>query len=607
MSDKLASDNLTFIPTLTKDGFGNSRVDHDQMVAVNGSTVGQPQLQTCSACGYDNQDDARFCLNCGTSLGESCPVCYEPISPGSKFCGQCGTHLTHGQAVVLDSQTAVVAPALLPNAQADKIKIAAGKTAGERREVTVLFLDISNFTATSYYLDSEDVYIFIDEAMSLLVEVLNKYGGTVDKFTGDGLMALFGAPVAHENDPERAVRAALEMQDVLKPLQHRLKKSHGFEFEARIGINTGPVVAGNLGSDVHMEYTVIGDTVNLASRLESSASPGTILVSAETYQHIRPLFEFETLAPFPVKGIPTPVEAFRPIKLQEKPSRLRGLPGLEAPMVGRTESLDRLVEALKQVQLEQDRQTVFVTGEAGVGKSRLIAEFKKTLVEPQVKVFQGACLDYTRTRPLWVVIDLVKNILQLPESASEAVQRKVLENRLHQLDLPIDETLPYLGYILELTETDPKWTARLEQLDPTVMQRQTYAALRQFLMAEIGQTATVLIFEDLHWVDPASRDFLEFFMQSSSNSPLLLTLVSRSSERNTILHPLFEAALPDSEHMVDLRLRTLSEVEGQQLVDRLIRQSDPVANQLKRPLSNGRRVIPSTSKKLFECSLIRRG
>ncbi len=576
------SDQLAFVPTLTKDGFANNITEQGSKISLDGFVAQQFQLQSCPTCGYENQHDARFCLNCGSAMGQSCPVCLGPISAGSNFCGQCGTQLSRAQAIALESPAPVVAPSPLPAALSDKIKAASGKTTGERREVTVLFLDISNFTATSYYLDNEDVYIFIDEAMSLLVEVLQKYEGTVDKFTGDGLMALFGAPIAHENDPERAVRAALEMQSALRPLQERLKKSHGFEFEARIGINTGPVIAGNLGSDVHMEYTVIGDTVNLASRLETAANPGTILVSEETYHHTRPLFDFEALLPFSVKGIPDSVRAFRPISILEKPSRLRGLPGLEAPMVGREESLDRLFEALKQTQVEKNRQIVFITGEAGVGKSRLISEFRKTLYRLDVKIFQGACLDYTRTRPLWVVIDLIKDILRLPDGASGSLQRKILQNHLHQLNLPVDETLPYLAHILELPEADPDWAARLEQLDPAIMQRQIYAALRQFLMAEIGQTPTVLIFEDLHWVDPASRDFLEFFTQSSSDAPLLLVLVSRSSERETVMHPLFEIAMHDSEQMVDLQLRALSEVEGQQLVDKLIPHTDPAANQLKR-------------------------
>ncbi|GAB4424170.1 MAG: adenylate/guanylate cyclase domain-containing protein [Anaerolineae bacterium] len=573
------NENIVTVPTLTQVGFANGKLEPPVVMPAAHHSLQDSQPQQCPVCSYGNQSEARFCLNCGTALGRSCPVCLEPIAPHSKFCGQCGTQLIRGRAVA--AEPLPEEPALLPGPLADKIRLAAGRTTGERREVTVLFLDISNFTTTSYYLDSEEIYILVDEAMALLVEVLQKYGGTVDKFTGDGLMALFGAPVAHENDPERAVRAAMEMQSALRPLGRRLKASHGFEFQARIGINTGSVIAGNLGSDVHMEYTVIGDTVNLAARLEAAAQPGTILVSHETYSQTRQLFDFESLSPFPVKGLPEPVHAFRPKSIVQKPGSLRGLPGVESPMVGREALLGRLAEAQQQIRLQGKQQTVFVTGEAGLGKSRLIAEFRKTRLDPDVKVFQGACLEYTRPRPLWVVIDLIKDILQLPEERSGSLTRKILKNHLYRLNLALDETLPYLSHILELPQTDPEWALRLEQLDATIVQRQTFVALRQFLLAEIGQTPTVLVLEDLHWADPASRDFIEYFMQSSTAAPLLLILISRDAEQDPVMAPLFEAALRDSEHTVALQLRALSETETGQLVNHLVPQTDLTASTLK--------------------------
>ncbi len=185
----------------------------------------------------------------------------------------------------------------------------------ERREVTVLFLDMANSTVMAHVLDSEDIYLLTNEAMRLLAEVVYKYEGTIDKYTGDGLMALFGAPVAHENDPECAVRAALEMHTVLQPLRKRFNQEYDLDFQVRIGINTGPVIAGQIGSDRHREYTVIGDTVNLASRLETAAEPGTILVSFATYQRTRLFFRYKTLPPFTVKGKPHPIRAFRPLGL----------------------------------------------------------------------------------------------------------------------------------------------------------------------------------------------------------------------------------------------------------------------------------------------------
>jgi len=196
-------------------------------------------MRQCANCGHQNPDHIDFCLNCAATLGQHCPACGQPVPAGNKFCGQCGARLpeaaapppaTSRQSEVLQSLRAMMPPAL-----AEKITATAPQIIGERREVTVVFVDVLNFTAAAHSLDSEEVYLFVDEAMRLFVDVIYKYEGTIDKFTGDGLMALFGAPVAHENDPERAVRAALEMQTVLQPVRERVRQKHGFDLQVRIG------------------------------------------------------------------------------------------------------------------------------------------------------------------------------------------------------------------------------------------------------------------------------------------------------------------------------------------------------------------------------------
>ena len=199
-------------------------------------------MRFCGTCGYQNPANISFCLNCATPLETQCPACGQTVAGGSRFCGQCGTPLQAEQRPAAISgqpdETSQGMPPGMPTALAEKIKTASIKPPGERREVTVLFVDVANFTAVSHELDSEEVYHIVDEAISLLAEVVYKYEGTIDKFTGDGLMALFGSPVAHENSPERAIRAALDMQAVIQPLQQRLKQTHGFDFQIRVGINT---------------------------------------------------------------------------------------------------------------------------------------------------------------------------------------------------------------------------------------------------------------------------------------------------------------------------------------------------------------------------------
>src|SRR5262245_38551495 len=261
-------------------------------------------MRYCTACGQQLANDTAACSVC--TAVHRCPTCGSSVPVGDRFCGQCGARL---------GAPATPHPAVRTNII---------DTPSARREVTVLFLDVANFTAASHALDSEEVFVWIDETMRLLAAVVDKYEGTIDKFTGDGLMALFGAPVAHENDPELAVRAALEMQAVVQPLRERIRQRHGFDFQMRIGISTGQVIVGAVGNDAHAEYTVLGDTVNLASRLEKAAEPGTVLVGATTYQRTQPLFEYEILPPLHVKGVSEPLQTYRPLRLLDRPGSLRG-------------------------------------------------------------------------------------------------------------------------------------------------------------------------------------------------------------------------------------------------------------------------------------------
>ena len=531
-------------------------------------------MRQCANCGHQNPDHIDFCLNCAATLGQHCPACGQPVPAGNKFCGQCGARLpeaaapppaTSRQSEVLQSLRAMMPPAL-----AEKITATAPQIIGERREVTVVFVDVLNFTAAAHSLDSEEVYLFVDEAMRLFVDVIYKYEGTIDKFTGDGLMALFGAPVAHENDPERAVRAALEMQTVLQPVRERVRQKHGFDLQVRIGINTGLVVAGQVGGDLHMEYTVIGDTVNLAARLEAAADPGAILASFATYQRTRPFFQYRAPAPLFVKGIAEPVRVFQPIGVLAKPGRVRGLAGMEVPMIGRQNALARLHTALETVIQQRRCQVALITGEAGLGKSRLVAEFRQTVTQPQVKVFEGSCIAYTRSQPLWIVTELFRNILHLSETGPPGRQYQAIQAYLSGMGLRLDDVLPYLANLLGLAQSDPAMEARLQQLDASMLQRQTHAALRQILLAEALRDPTVLVFDDLHWVDVASRDFLEYLIQSTGDAPLLLILISRDSERKTVIRSLIATAEKNADQLLDIQLQPLSLLESQLLLDQLL-------------------------------------
>jgi class 3 adenylate cyclase len=468
----------------------------------------------------------------------------------------------------------------LPTELAKKTRVASLKALSEHRTVTVLLAGLTNFMAAFQYLDSEEVYVFTDEAISLLTEVVYKYEGTVDKFTGDGLMVLFGLPTAHENDPERAIRAALEMQTKLAPLLQQFKETCGFDFQLGIGIHTGEVVAGRIGSDFYMEYTVVGDTVARASELQQAAKPGTVLVSTETYQHTRPLFEFEVLPGVPFRGAASPAQAFRPLGFVTRPGRIRGLLEMQAPMIGRDNELNRLKAALDVVRHEQRRRIVLLAGEAGIGKSRLLAEFQSLMAGSGIGIYQGGCPRYARSRPLGIVAEIWRELLGLAATGSSSDQRDKLQHKLDDLGLAGNDIGPYLANVL----ADAGQWSQLEGLDPDTVQRQTHAALRQVLVAAARLAPMVLIFEDLQWVDQASREFLEYIIQTTGDEPFLLVLVSRQTERDTVTRSLLALAEEESGLLLDLSLSTLTAAESQALVDQLISESEPDLQALKKEI-----------------------
>ncbi|MGD2177482.1 MAG: AAA family ATPase, partial [Anaerolineae bacterium] len=442
---------------------------------------------------------------------------------------------------------------------------------------------IADFTAAAQALGTEDIYLLTDEVMRLLAEVIYKYEGTIDKFTGDGLLALFGVPVAHENDPERAVRAGLEMQRVLSPIGERVRRRHGVDIQARIGINTGLVIAGPIGNDFHLEYTVIGDTVNLADRIQAVAGPGTVAVSSAAFQRTRPIFRFEPLRPFAMKGRDHPVGAFRVLGLREQPDLVRGLPGLQTPMVGRQNALGKLQRALDRVRKTGRRQVILLTGEAGVGKSRLVKEFRRSAANTEAHFFQGSCMTYARSRPLWLLADVLRSIIGISEGDPASLQREAVRAYLNVLGL-VGSTQRQVITVLGLEQSEPAGQAPARNLDSAALRKLTYAALRGVFVAEAQQAPTVFVFDDLHWVDPASRDFLSELMQSSASMPAMIVLVSRDAEPNTPVHPLVNAIRKSSQSLVEVRLDPLSEVEGRQLIDQLLGPGNGIAGNLKKEI-----------------------
>ncbi|MFZ1752946.1 MAG: adenylate/guanylate cyclase domain-containing protein [Caldilineaceae bacterium] len=463
---------------------------------------------------------------------------------------------------------------------------------GEQREVTVLFLDIVNFTGVSHRLDSEDVFQFINEAMKLFVGVLQKYSGVVDKFTGDGLMALFGAPVAHENDPELAIRSALEMLDVIAPLQKRLQESYNFQLQARIGIHTGLAIAGRLGGRQHQEYTVIGDTVNLASRLESASQPSTILVSGETFRRTRAHFHFTPIPDLRLKGISEPVTGYRPLRLRRRPGRVRGLAEFDTPMIGRGDELSQLNKTFTAMKESCQGHVLLITGEAGLGKSRLIQEFRRQLYEQNARSYLGTNYPHTRSIPYAAMARLLQDMLQIAENDPAEVQYKTLLEQLRNRAETDIHGLPYLLNVLGLDRFNPAARDQARQLDPQMLQRQTFVAVRRLLANEVYEKPVVLIIDDLHWIDAASQEMLLYLLRSTSDLPILFVVISRPVDQKSPAHGLLEEINKDKSRITTVQLQALSTERTRDLLGHFIQSEDEQSKHVIAEISTRAEGVP---------------
>ncbi len=321
----------------------------------------------CPACQRDNPPEARFCLECGAALAHSCVHCGQALPGGAKFCMSCGTSV--GREKVPDSDPispgenrgqsqgeghSPFSPSLrsvrsyTPRHLAEKILTSRSAVEGERKHVTVRFADVANYTSLAERADPEEMHALMDRCFNLILEQIHHFDGTVNQFTGDGVMALFGAPIALEDAPQRAVRAALGIQKGLEPLSEEVQARHGLEFRMRIGINTGSVVVGKIGDDLRMDYTAVGDTTNLAARLQQIARPGAVLVSAPTRKLVEGYFDLHPLRPVKVKGKSQPVRAFEVRGERAVSGRIEAIAGSGlTPYVGREREIDALAEAFE--------------------------------------------------------------------------------------------------------------------------------------------------------------------------------------------------------------------------------------------------------------------
>jgi class 3 adenylate cyclase/tetratricopeptide (TPR) repeat protein len=475
----------------------------------------------CPKCQFENRDEAKFCSECGYKFENTCPKCRRKIRLGAKFCDECGYDLRKiKEAPPIDYD---LPQSYTPKFLADKILTSRSSIEGERKLVTVLFADVVDYTAMSEKLDPEVVHQIMDSCFNLLMNEIHKYEGTVNQFTGDGIMALFGAPVAHENHAQRACHAALSIHHALKGYEESLQNDYGVKFKMRIGLNSGPVVVGTIGDDLRMDYTAIGDTTNLASRMESLATPGSVIVSRATYKLVKEYFEFKARDKTEIKGKEIPQDTFELIKLSNIETRLEAsaAKGL-TKFVGRKNTMAILKEAFKKSSSGKG-QVVGVVGEAGIGKSRLILELRNTLSKDGYTILEGRCIHFGHAIAYLPIIEILKRFFQITEADTEPVIKEKMASIILRFDEKLQSNLPPLQDVLSLNVEDQNYT----NCEPQHKKNMIFESIRDLLILESQNKPLVLIIEDLHWIDKTSEQLLDYIIGRLANTPILMILLYR--------------------------------------------------------------------------------
>ena len=499
----------------------------------------------CPRCQMNNPDTARFCQNCGLALVRNCSNCQSELPAGARFCMDCG------QPVLVptpaDSDRLSRLTAVAPGTLVQKMRMASKAEAtrrpgslGERRTVTTLLADVVGSTALAEKLELERWMVMMNNAFDRIAPVIYKNEGTIARLLGDSLLAFFGAPVAHEDDPQRAVRAGLEIITLMEQYAKEIKETHAVDFAIRVCINTGPVVIGPVGDDLTYDYTAFGGTVNLTSRIKFASPPMSVLVTGNTYRFVAPYFECHDLGPVEVKGLSETVRVYQVSAARAILGRTRGFAELQSPMVGRENELAILLQSCEAVRAGLGR-AVLIIGEPGLGKTRLIQEWQKK-VEAENTIAQekppterlpagewltGRCVSYRQGMAYQLLIDLIRDLIGVTVSSEEPNTHAALLSLLHDLfGEQIMDVYPYIGHLLSLN-LEGEALQRAQITDPQALQTQYLLAMQRLLHACMQRSPLILVLEDLHWADASSTDLFIKLLPLVSAEPILFCLVAR--------------------------------------------------------------------------------
>ena len=520
----------------------------------------------CPHCAFENREGVRFCEDCGRGLEQVCPGCSAGVPPGRRFCGNCGQRLPSGSPPA----RATAPESYTPKHLAEKILTSRSALEGERKQVTVLFADVKGSTELLADRDPEEARKLLDPVLERMMEAVHRYEGTVNQVMGDGIMALFGAPIAHEDHAVRACFAAIDLQRAMRRLTEDLRRAHGVTVEVRVGLNSGEVVVRAISSDLHMDYTAVGQTTHLAARMEQLASPGTTFLTADTLRLVEGYVEVKPLGAMRVKGLPEPVETYELAGAGPRRSRLsaaaaRGL----TRFVGRDAELEQLREALARAG-QGHGQVVALVGEPGVGKSRLVWEVTHSHRVHGWLVLQAGSVSYGKATSYLPVIDLLKAYFAIEDRDGPRAVREKVTGKLLTLDRALEGSLPALLSLLDVPADDPAWAAH----DPSQRRRQTLDSLKRLLLRESQVQPLLVIFEDLHWIDSETQALLDALVESLPAARVLLLVNYR---------PEYSHQWGSRTYYTQLRLDALPDDHAAELLSALI-GSDVALDPLKRVL-----------------------
>ena len=562
--------------------------------------------QSCPACQTANSDDANFCMNCSYRITLICARCGRRVLSTASYCDRCGFPMQAGGHVEAPPEAGAHQPAapafpaegdripqpetpprpgaiqpdrpdallerFVPTSMKQKLEAArsSGEMVGERRVVTMLFCDVKGSTSAAEHLDPEEWTEIINGAFEHMITPIYTYEGTVARLMGDAILAFFGAPISHEDDPHRAVLAGLDIVSGFSPYRDRIQHDWGFDINVRVGINTGLVVVGTVGSDLRMEYSALGDAINLAARMEQTAEPGTVRIAHDTYKLVKPLFEFEPLGEIEIKGKDEAVKAFRVLGRSVQSGRVRGIEGLHAEMVGRDVELQYLQEVVDDIKNRVGR-IAFVLGEAGLGKTRLIREMRTyydDVVGTEGNWYETSSLSYENRQPYGLLQRLIRTVVGIGyDDAPRLVQRKlagIVE------DFPEDQRERGLHVFEALFGIDGAQNGGGRQLDEEAFKNELGFVMHTWWQSRFSELPTVIVFDDMHWSDQASVDQLHTLLALTEELPLALVCAMRIDRGSGAWD--FRRLADDEHHhrFVDISLRPLSESDSNELVNRLL-------------------------------------